>query len=153
MSEVSEVYEKAHETCNPRGEFKHRYWFFADTPNIARICRCIWKRFIMKFRFLSSSQISGRMYNTVVSIKCMMWKVFLSPTLLYAVICKQLLNLNDGNRVRWVLLGLSEDGACTDLSENISVNSLKGDLSNATTSNPPFFSLVNTFNFIVFIVR
>ncbi len=22
---------------------KHRYWFFADTPNIARICRVIWK--------------------------------------------------------------------------------------------------------------
>jgi hypothetical protein len=20
----------------PRGEFKHRYWFFADAPNIAR---------------------------------------------------------------------------------------------------------------------
>jgi hypothetical protein len=45
-----------------------------------------------------------------------------------------------------VVLGLSEDGACTDLSENLSVNSLKGGLSNATTSNPPFFSLVNTFN-------
>jgi hypothetical protein len=24
-----------HETCMPRGEFKHRYWFFADTPNVA----------------------------------------------------------------------------------------------------------------------
>ncbi len=61
------------------------------------------------------------------------------------VICKQLLISNDRNRVRWVVLSLSEDGACTDLSENLSVNSLKGDLSNATTSNPPFFSLVNTF--------
>ncbi len=29
--------------------------------------------------------------------------------------------------------------------ENFSVNSLKGDLSNAITFNPPLFSLVNTF--------
>ncbi len=62
-----------------------------------------------------------------------------------AVICKQLLISNDRNRVSWVVLGLSEDGACTELSENLSMNSLKGDLSNATTSKPPFFSLVNTF--------
>jgi hypothetical protein len=32
---VSVVYEKIRETCMPRGEFKHRYKFFADTPNIA----------------------------------------------------------------------------------------------------------------------
>ncbi len=25
------------ETCIPLGEFKHRYWFFADTPNILGI--------------------------------------------------------------------------------------------------------------------
>jgi hypothetical protein len=31
------------------------------------------------------------------------------------------------------------------LVKNISVNSLEGDLSNATTFNPPLFSLVNTF--------
>ena len=59
---------------------------------------------------------------------------------------KQLLILNYRNRVRWVVLGLSEDGACTDLFENLSVNSFKGDLSNATTFNPPLFSLVNIFN-------
>ncbi len=35
----------------------------------------------MKFRCLPSSQTSGRMDNTVVSIKCMMWKVCRSPTL------------------------------------------------------------------------
>ncbi len=45
--------------------------------------------------------------------------------------------------------GLSEDGTSADLFENLSVYSLKGDLSNATTSNPPFFSLVNTFNVIL----
>jgi hypothetical protein len=31
------------------------------------------------------------------------------------------------------------------LVENLSVNSLKGDLSNATTFNPPLFPLDNTF--------
>jgi hypothetical protein len=29
---VSEDYEKIWETCTPRGEFNHRYWFFADPP-------------------------------------------------------------------------------------------------------------------------
>jgi hypothetical protein len=33
------------------------------------------------------------------------------------------------------------------LFENLSEISLKGDLSNATTFNPPLFSLVNTFKF------
>jgi hypothetical protein len=33
------------------------------------------------------------------------------------------------------------------LFENLSEISLKGDLSNDTTSNPPLFSLVNTFKF------
>ncbi len=48
--------------------------------------------------------------------------------------------------VRWVVLGFPQDGACTDLFENLSEISLKGDLSNATTFNPALFSLVNTFN-------
>ncbi len=47
--------------------------------------------------------------------------------------------------VRWVVLGLPQAGAYTDLFENLSEISLKGDLSNATTVNPPLFSLVNTF--------
>jgi hypothetical protein len=34
------------------------------------------------------------------------------------------------------------------LFENLSVNNLKGDLSNATTFKPPLFSLVNTFKVI-----
>jgi hypothetical protein len=41
-----------------------------------------------------------------------------------------------------VVLGFSQDGACTDLLENLSMNSLMGDLSNALTFNPPLFSLV-----------
>jgi hypothetical protein len=64
----------------------------------------------------------------------------------YTVIGKQLLISNDWNRVRWVVLGLLQDGACTELVENLSVNSSKGDLSNATTFNPPLFPLDNTFN-------
>jgi hypothetical protein len=33
---VSDFYEKIRETYMPRGEFKHRYWFIADTPNIGK---------------------------------------------------------------------------------------------------------------------
>jgi hypothetical protein len=46
-----------------------------------------------------SNTVSGRMYNTVVSIKCMMWNVCCSPTL-YADIGKQLLFANNSERVR-----------------------------------------------------
>ncbi len=59
---------------------------------------------------------------------------------------QQLLITNDRNRVRWLVLGLSQDGAFIDLYKNHSENSLTGDLSNDTTVNPPLFSLVNTFN-------
>jgi hypothetical protein len=63
----------------------------------------------------------------------------------YTEIGKQLLISNDRNRVRWVVLGLAHYGACTDFLENLSMSSLQGDLSNATTFNPPLFLLVNTF--------
>ncbi len=53
---------------------------------------------------------------------------------------------NNRNRVHGAVLDLSRVGACTDLFQNLSVNSLKGDLSNTTTFKPPLFSLVNTFN-------
>jgi hypothetical protein len=75
---------------------------------------------MMEGKFSPSSQISGRMYNNVFSIKVLCEKCF-------------------------VVLGLSQDGACTNLFENLSENSLKGDLSNDTTFNPPLFSLFNTF--------
>ncbi len=58
----------------------------------------------------------------------------------------QLLFANNRNRVRWVVLCLSQDGACTDFFENFRENSLKGDLWNDITLNPPLFSLANTFN-------
>ena len=59
----------------------------------------------------------------------------------YAIICKQLLISIGRNRVRWVVLGLSEDEAYTGLSENLSVKRLKRDLSIATTLNPTSFLL------------
>jgi hypothetical protein len=64
-----------------------------------------------------------------------------------SVIENQLLFANNRNRVRRVVLCLSQDGACTDSFENFRENSLKGDLSNDITLNPPLFSLVNTFKF------
>jgi hypothetical protein len=57
---------------------------------------------------------------------------------------------NNRNRIRWAVLGLSQDEHWKDLFENFSVNSLNGDLSNAITFNPPLFSLVNTFKSISF---
>ncbi len=38
---VSEAYEKIWETCMPRGELKHSYWFFPETPNVAWIVSVI----------------------------------------------------------------------------------------------------------------
>jgi hypothetical protein len=43
-----------------------------------------------------------------------------------------------------VCVGLSQDGACTNLFENFGEHSLKRDLSNDTAVNQPLFSLVNT---------
>jgi hypothetical protein len=63
-----------------------------------------------------------------------------------SVIGNLLLFANNRNRVRLVVLCLSQDGACTDSFENFRENSLKGDLSNDISFYPPLFSLVNTFN-------
>jgi hypothetical protein len=59
----------------------------------------------------------------------------------YTVIGKQLLLSNDRNRVRGAVLGLSQDGACTNLFENFRENSLKRDLLNDTSANPTLFSI------------
>ncbi len=63
----------------------------------------------------------------------------------HSVIGNQLLFANNRNRVRSVVLCLSQEGACTDSYENFRENSLKGDLSNDITLNPPLLSLVNAF--------
>jgi hypothetical protein len=48
------------------------------------------------------------------------------------------------------VLGLSQDGACTNLFENFRQHSLKRGLSNDTTVNPPLFSLVNKVETVIF---
>jgi hypothetical protein len=57
----------------PRGEFKYRYWCFADTPNIAGNCPLFEKIYDSEPIFTVVSNIGEDvLYNTVVSIKCMM---------------------------------------------------------------------------------
>jgi hypothetical protein len=53
---------------------------------------------------------------------------------------KQLLIANDKNMLRWVVLGIPQDGACIDLFENHSENSLKEDLSNVLPLSNHLFS-------------
>jgi hypothetical protein len=67
----------------------------------------------------------------------------------FTAIWKQLLFANDTNWVLGAVLGLSQEGACTGSFENFHENSLKGDVSNDITLNPPLFSMVNTFKFII----
>jgi hypothetical protein len=55
------------------------------------------------------------MYNTVVSISVLREKCVAARH--YADIEKQLSFANNRNRVRRVVLGLSQDGACTNLFE------------------------------------
>ncbi len=102
---------------------------------------CRHSKFMMKSQFLLSSQISGRMYNTVVSIKCIMWEVCRSPTL-----CRYWETIID---FKWHQQGSLSSfrpftgWACTDSFENLSETSLKGYQSNDTKFNPPLFSLIN----------
>ncbi len=73
--------EKIRETCMPRGEFKHRYCSSLPKLQISLAAIALFEKIYDGKRFLPSSQITGRMYNSVVSIKCMMLKVCRSPTL------------------------------------------------------------------------
>ncbi len=77
-------------------------------------------------------------------------RIFFIKLRRYTTIWKQLLFANDTSRARRAVLGLSQDWACTDSFENFRKNSIKGDLSNNITLNPPHFSLVNTFNILCF---
>ncbi len=59
-------------------------------------------------------------------------------------------NIYDGDPIFTVISNNGEDVQYRcDLFENFSENSLKGDLSNNTTLNPPLFSLVNTIKSII----
>jgi hypothetical protein len=51
----------------PRSQFKLRYKFFADTPNVAGSCRVILKIYDGE-PILTSSQISGRIY--ILQYRC-----------------------------------------------------------------------------------
>ncbi len=98
----------------------------------------------MVSRFLPLSQISGRMY-TIPLFQISVWCEKHVTARHYADIGIQLWFSNNRNWVSWAVLGLSQDRACTNLFENFRENSLKQNLSNDTTVNPPLFSLVNTF--------
>ncbi len=94
----------------------------------------------MTSRFLPTSQISGKMYDSVVNDA----KMVSLPDTMPLFANNYWMQMTETG-VRWVVSGLPQDGACTDLFENLSEISWKGDLSNATTFNPPLFSLVYTF--------
>ncbi len=126
----------------PRGKFKHRFWYFADTPNNGRSNSVIWKDLWWRPDFYRHLKLRGGC--TIPMFQLSVWCEKCVAARHYSVIGKKLLFANNRNRVRWVVLCLSQDGACTDLFENCSENSsLKGDLSNNTTLNPPLFSLKN----------
>ncbi len=72
----------------------------------------------MEAWFLPSSQITGRMYNTDVTVQLVYDVKSVSQLDTVALLG------NNRNRVRWVVLCLSQDRACTDLFENFSENSL-----------------------------
>ncbi len=139
----SELYEKIRETYMARGKFEHRYWFFADASNIAKNCSVIYDLWWWADSYRRLRYRGGCTYNTVVSIKYDVKSV--SQPYTTALHGNQLWFANNRNRVRGAVLCLSQDGACTNLFENFREYSLKRDLSNDTTDNPPLFSLVNTF--------
>jgi hypothetical protein len=120
---------------------------FADAPHIGRNGSVIWKDLLW-----SSDSYRPLKYRGGCTIPLFQLSVRCEKCVAarhYAVICKQLLNANDINRVRWVVLDLLQDGACTDFFENLSENSSEGVLSNATTFNPPLFSLFDTFKVLL----
>jgi hypothetical protein len=135
----------------PRGEFKHRYWFFADTPNIAGNFCVIWKD--LWWWADNCRHLNYREGCTIPLLQTSVWCGKFVGARHDADIGIQVLFANNRNRVRWAVVGLSQDGARTDLFENLSENSLKGDQSNDTKFNPPVFSLVNTFNSLEWGIR
>ncbi len=80
------------------------------------------ERFMMESRFLLFSLLP-LFLCTALWEHCVYW----------CSVSKQLLYSNNRNRVCWSIFGISQDGVCTDLFENFSVNSLKQGLSNDAT--------------------
>ncbi len=75
----------------PRGQFKHRYWFFADTPKIGRNYRVTWKD--LWWRADSYSHLKHRGPLSQLSA----WCEKCVAARHYAVTGKQLLISNDIN--------------------------------------------------------
>ncbi len=115
--------------------------------------RCYQHRWRTFARYLTRFMIKSDYYRhlkyrwrcTIALFQLSVWCEKCVAARHYADIGKQFFISNDRNRVRWVVLGLSQDGPCTDFVENFGENSLKGDLSNDNIVKPPFFSLGNTF--------
>ncbi len=111
----------------PSDQFKKLYWFFADTPNITKNYRDIWKKIN-----------DGEPILIVSMFQLSVWCEKCDAARHRAIIGKQLLISNDKNRIRWAILGQSQDGVSTDVFENFSMKSLKRDQSNDTKLNPIF---------------
>ncbi len=82
---MSEVYEKIWETCKPRGEIKHRYWCFADTPNIARTINRIYIDKTIVITFFPSKIGEGLGANCMCR-KLITWRAGLCLPFVTAVI-------------------------------------------------------------------
>jgi hypothetical protein len=67
--------EKIRETCKPRAQFKQRLFILCRHVKH----RCELSRYLKRFMMESPFCLSGRMYNTVDSVKCMMWKSVSQP--------------------------------------------------------------------------
>ncbi len=129
--------------------YQYRWSTFAETPNVALICCVIWKDFWWRADYYRHFKYRGGctlFQGSVWCEKCVEARH-------YTVIWKKILFANNRNRIRWVVLGLSQGGACTVLFENLTENSLKGGLSNDNTDNSPLFSLVTTFEQFIQVVK
>ncbi len=103
--------------------YKYRWSTFAATPNVAWIISVIWKDLLWRPDF--SCYLKQRGVCTIpmfqLSSRCQKC-VAASHN---SVIGNKKLFANNRNRVRWVVLCLSQDGACTDSFENFRESSLK----------------------------
>ncbi len=70
----------------PRGESKHRYWFFADTPNIAWTVSVFWKDLLWRADLYRLIKYRGGCQWSVWCEKCLAARHF-------SVIGKQLLQI------------------------------------------------------------